>query len=85
MRISSASVPPSAKNTKVVTRYRIPIFLWSVVVTQSIHRLVWRGRVTSCAVTCGTGLRVSGSGAVSVVTDICWLASKVPAGGEDLT
>src|SRR5207244_530906 len=32
-RIISASTPPSTKKTKVVTRYMIPIFLWSVVVT----------------------------------------------------
>ena len=43
------------KNTNVVTRYMIPIFLWSVVVTQSTHRLVVRGASTSWAVTCGTG------------------------------
>ena len=43
-RISSASTPPSTKNTNVVTRYMIPIFLWSVVVSQSTQRLVWRGR-----------------------------------------
>ena len=54
-RISSASMPPSPKNTKVVTRYMIPIFLWSVVVTQSTQRFVWRGAVTSWAITCGTG------------------------------
>ena len=33
------------KNTNVVTRYMIPIFLWSVVVTQSTQRLVVRGTV----------------------------------------
>ena len=30
-RIISASTPPRQKNTKVRTRYMIPIFLWSVV------------------------------------------------------
>ncbi len=35
----------------------IPIFLWSVVVTQSTHCLVLRGATTSCAVTWGTGRR----------------------------
>ena len=32
----------------------IPIFLWSVVVTQSTHCLVVRGFATSWAMICGT-------------------------------
>src|SRR5438270_4794994 len=58
-------MPPRKKNTNVVTRYMIPIFLWSVVVTHSIQRLVWRGAVTSWAVTWGTVLTVG-----AVVTDM---------------
>jgi hypothetical protein len=33
----------------------IPIFLWSVVVTQSTQRLVLRGLAISSVVICGTG------------------------------
>src|SRR5205085_11357345 len=33
-RINSASSPPNRKNTKLVSRYRRPISLWSTVVTQ---------------------------------------------------
>ncbi len=54
-RIISASTPPMQKKTKVRTRYMIPIFLWSVVVTQSTQRLEVRGATTRWAVTCGTG------------------------------
>ena len=50
-RIISASTPPRQKKTKVRTRYMIPIFLWSVVVTQSTHRLLVRGAATSWAMT----------------------------------
>src|SRR3954452_14841990 len=64
-RISSASVPPSRKNTNVRTRYMIPIRLWSVVVTHEVQPV--RGRSTSWATTCGTG-----AGAV-----ICWVAMRV--------
>src|SRR5579859_3625159 len=64
-RISSASMPPSMKNTNVVTRYMIPIFLWSVVTTQSIQRLVWRGAVTARESTWGAGLAAG-----NVVTDM---------------
>ncbi len=46
----------------------IPIFLWSVVVTQSIQRLVWRGRVTSWVSTWGIGRNSeAGRRSVSVV------------------
>jgi hypothetical protein len=34
-RMSSASSPPRMKKTRPVTAYRIPIFLWSIVVIQS--------------------------------------------------
>src|SRR3954467_14268090 len=51
-RISSASVPPSMKNTKVRTRYMIPMRLWSVVVTHDVHPV--RSRSTLWATTCGT-------------------------------
>src|SRR5947209_2363353 len=44
------------KNTKVATRYMIPIRLWSVVRIQSIQRLLLRGAVTSLAITWGTSL-----------------------------
>ena len=47
------------KNTKVATRYMIPIFLWSVVVTQSIQRLLVRGLSTLWAITCGTARTAS--------------------------
>ncbi len=33
MRIRSANVPPSARKTHTATRYMIPIFLWSVLVS----------------------------------------------------
>ena len=36
-RISSAITPPTMKNANAVTRYSVPIFLWSVVVTHSTH------------------------------------------------
>src|SRR5918993_5687454 len=52
-RISSASTPPRMKKTKVVTRYMIPIFLWSVVRTHE-RQPVGSG-VTRRAVICGTG------------------------------
>src|SRR3954466_11513751 len=68
-RISSASVPPSRKNTKVRTRYMIPIRLWSVVVTHDVQPV--RSRSTSCATTCGTG-----AGAV-----ICWVAMRFGSRG----
>ena len=54
-RIISASTPPMQKKTKVRTRYMIPIFLWSVVRTQSTQRLLVRGAATSWAVTWGIG------------------------------
>src|SRR4051794_21209178 len=63
-RISSASVPPSRKNTNVRTRYMIPIRLWSVVVTHDVQPV--RSRSTSWATTWGTG-----AGAV-----ICSVAMK---------
>src|SRR5215211_2282863 len=69
-RISSASVPPSRKNTKVRTRYMIPIRLWSVVVTHEVQPV--RSRSTSCATTWGTG-----AGAV-----ICWVAMRFRFRGE---
>ncbi len=43
----------------------IPIFLWSVVSTQSTQRLVFRGLAISCAVIWGIGWR-----AVSVLAVI---------------
>src|SRR5436305_3164697 len=72
-------MPPSTKNTNVRTRYMIPIRLWSVVMTQSIRRLVWRGRATPWAITWGTGLRTC-----SVVTDIVGGALEVSVGAEYL-
>src|SRR5215218_3198829 len=69
-RISSASVPPSRKNTKVRTRYMIPIRLWSVVVTHEVQPV--RGRSISWATTWGTG-----AGAV-----ICWVAMRFRFRGE---
>src|SRR6476469_2433782 len=51
-RMSSASVPPSMKNTKVRTRYMIPMRLWSVVVTHDVQPV--RSRSTLCAATWGT-------------------------------
>ena len=44
----------------------IPIFLWSVVVTQSIQRWVFRGRCTSCATIWGTGLETVGSAVIDI-------------------
>ena len=46
-RISSASLPPTRKNTKAVTPYRIPIFLWSTVVIQLQKPVVACGRRSS--------------------------------------
>src|SRR2546427_9251043 len=40
-RMSSARIPPAAKNTRDVQMHRIPIRLWSVVVTQLMTR-PWR-------------------------------------------
>src|SRR4051795_3758344 len=58
-RIISASVPPRMKKQKVRTRYMIPIFLWSVVVTHDVQP---RGsRRASWAVTWGTGETVVGA------------------------
>jgi hypothetical protein len=74
VRISIASTPPKMKKTKVVTRYMIPIFLWSVVSTQSTQRLLVRGLATSWAITWGTGRR-----ACSLSTDI---ALRQLAGGR---
>src|SRR5437763_1132170 len=54
-RISSASVPPRRKKTKVRTMYMIPIFLWSVVVTHEVHPV--RSAWTACALTWGRGVR----------------------------
>src|SRR5689334_9545057 len=44
MRISSASIPPTHKNSMAVTPYMIPIFLWSTVVNQLQKPVVERGR-----------------------------------------
>src|SRR5947209_7360599 len=87
--MSSASIPPRMKNTKVVTRYMIPIFLWSVVVTQSIQRLLVRGLVTSWASTCGTARRLAVADPVGVVagwlvTDMLAPGLEVSALGQDL-
>ena len=78
-RISSASTPPSMKKTKVRTRYMIPIFLWSVVVTQSTHRLVSRGRVDLVrddlrGPACGSGGGLGGDGhrGLSFLADFRW-------------
>jgi hypothetical protein len=38
VRINRAMTPPSRKKKKAVVMYRTPIFLWSVVVTQSSTR-----------------------------------------------
>src|SRR3954465_3583919 len=51
-RMSSASVPPSMKKTKVRTRYMIPIRLWSVVVAHDVQPV--RSRSTVWATTWGT-------------------------------
>src|SRR5258708_158282 len=53
--MSSASIPPRKKKTKVRTRYMIPMRLWSVVLIQSTHCLLSRGFVTSWTITWGTG------------------------------
>ncbi len=44
-RISSASQPPTTKNTSAQAPYILAIFLWSTVVTQLRHPVVARGRV----------------------------------------
>ncbi len=41
-RMRSAMTPPTQKKTNDVIRYRLPIFLWSVVVIQSTT--IWPGR-----------------------------------------
>ena len=55
-RISSASTPPRMKKTKVVTRYMIPIRLWSVVSDPRAPAASARAS-TRWAVICGTGAR----------------------------
>src|SRR5258708_37053643 len=52
------------KKAKVRTRYMIPIFLWSVVVTHDVQP-VGSGR-TSCAVTIPSGLAAVVDGALTV-------------------
>src|SRR5581483_10281619 len=37
-RISSARIPPAPKKTRLVAMYRIPIRLWSVVVSHDVTR-----------------------------------------------
>src|SRR5713226_2646328 len=44
--MSSASRPPTMKKTSAVTPYRIPMRLWSTVVTQPHHPLVAVGRAS---------------------------------------
>jgi hypothetical protein len=62
----------------------IPIRLWSVVVTQSIHRRVLRGTETSCATTCGMGRSsVVVAGTVGGVTTAMGL--ELALLGQDLT
>src|SRR6185312_340662 len=67
------SVPPSMKNTKVRTRYMIPIRLWSVVVTHDTQPV--RSRSTSCATTWGTA-----TGAV-----ISWVAIREGSEGRGVS
>ncbi len=43
-RINSASSPPIRKNSRAVAPYRIPIFLWSMVVNQLQKPVVAVGR-----------------------------------------
>ena len=62
------------KNTNVVTSYKIPIRLWSVVSTQSTHRLLVRGCATLVTTTSGTG-----RSACSVVMDIACFLESPPA------
>ncbi len=68
-RINSASMPPTKKNTKALTPYMIPIFLWSTVNSQDVQPFDDTGRrntpnvvegVTSAGV--GTGATTSGVG-----------------------
>src|SRR5207248_5889417 len=62
MRTSSAARPPRTKKTNVETMYRMPIFLWSVVVNQAPTPR--RSRAASeCA---GAGGRATTRGAVVV-------------------
>ena len=53
----------------------IPIFLWSVVVTQSIQRLVCRGCATSWATIWGTGRTRLGQW--SWTSAVLWLPYEV--------
>ena len=68
-RMSSASVPPSMKKTKVRTRYMIPIRLWSVVVTHDVQPV--RSRSTPWATTWGTA-----GGAVISWVAMRWVGSS---------
>src|SRR3954469_10926269 len=77
MRMSSASTPPTRKKTKAVTMYMIPIFLWSTVVTQSVHPRP-RG-VTARAAISGTGRRAV---VVGVSTAAIGLSSRSGVGGQ---
>src|SRR3970040_1657879 len=57
VRIRSASTPPTMKNPKDVTMYRMPISLWFVVVS---HRLSWDREVLPYAGV-GSGAAMSGT------------------------
>ena len=46
-RMYSASIPPVENMMKAVTPYKIPIFLWSIVVSQSQIPVGWVGRFGS--------------------------------------
>src|SRR5687768_3908492 len=56
-RRSSASTPPMMKKTKAVTTYRMPIRLWSTVVSHETRTLVAVGlRIRGCRVVTATAI-----------------------------
>ena len=59
MRISSASIPPATKKTKLTSRYMIPILLWSTVAIHPSHPDVY----SSCRVLGNAGATIGTYGA----------------------
>src|SRR5207248_7599144 len=86
MRTSSAARPPRTKKTNVETMYRMPIFLWSVVVNQAPTPRRSRA-ARECAGAGVTGRATTGRGAVVAISlfyNSCCLPPYRPRGASTL-
>src|SRR6476619_5853480 len=75
-RISSAMIPPATKKARLVRMYRIPIRLWSTVVSQ----LEKRPRETIAAAGSGAGATSTATAAPGETLDVSKQGVHLPVG-----